>query len=73
MDVEKLKIKDGDILLVSNYTSEQEVHHLVKSLKELGRKNVLFIVGMSVKVLSEKEMKKYGWEKKRRSGSKKPA
>ena len=73
MDVKKLKIKDGDILLVSNYTSEQEVHRLVESVKEMGRKNVLFIVGMSIKVLSEKEMKKYGWEKKRRTDGKNPA
>jgi len=73
VDVKKLKIKDGDILLVSNYTSEQEVHRLVESVKEMGRKNVLFIVGMSIKVLSEKEMKKYGWEKKRRTDGKNPA
>jgi len=73
MDIEKLDIKDGDILLVSNYTDIGQVERLVTKLRDdMGRKNIMVIVGMSVKVLSEEMMNKHGWEKKRTSDSKRP-
>jgi len=70
MDVDKLDIQDGDILLVSNYTDMREVEQLVTKLRDdMGRKNILVIIGMSIKVLTEEMMSEYGWEKKRKSVS----
>ena len=63
MDIEKLNIKSGDIILVKNYESRDAVYKLADGIKSLGIQDVMIIYGMDVKVLSEEEMERHGWKK----------
>lgn len=66
MDIEKLDIKDGDILVLRAAWETSKVADLEQILNEKGFKDILIIIleeGENLSSLNEEAMKKEGWIK----------